>query len=252
MVDYPPGECPLHLDHFESEAILNYVEQAVPAPMSKRTNLNPQLPDYWWEDVSGKTRGIERQQIGEALADLDELERLINSYLGAVDEVTWLIEGVARNLGSGIAVYRYSSTKDAWIRQTYGRQKDPFETRSDLWPRYEALKSGLRMAGVNIIETHDMAGSASAIVSLYKYSMREEHTTLRRYLSYHVPPFSPDIDVENLARLKGCGIGPVKARKLIDQLGTFYHTVTADRKELTPILGEAGVKKLWETIGRVV
>ena len=246
------GECPLHLDHFEAEAILNYIEQVVPEPESKRTNLNPQLPDYWWVDVSGKTRGIERQQIGEALGDLDEVERLLNSYLGMVDEVTWLIEGVARNTGKGVVIYRYSTTKNIWTQQTYGAQKDPFETRSDLWPRFESLKSGLRMAGINIIETHDMAGSASAIVSMYKYSMRPEHSTLRRYLSHHIAPFSPDIDVENLARLKNCGIGPTRAKKLIAELGTFYHVITAEREEIVPILGEAGVEKLWSTIGRVV
>jgi len=251
---YKLGECPLHEDHFESPAILNYIEQAIPEDKIKRTNLNPKLPDYWWVDVTGKTRGTERQQIGEALGDLDEVERLLNSYLGMVDEVTWLIEGVARSTGQGVAIYRYSfgPGKDQWVRQTYGAQKDPFESRPDLWPRFEALKSGLRMAGINIIETHDMAGSASAIVSMYNYSMRPEHTTLRRYLAYHVAPFSPDVDVENLARLKNCGIGPVKAKKLVDELGTFYHAITAEREELVPILGEAGVDRLWGTIGRVV
>lgn len=245
---YKLGEHPLKVDHFEPAIIIDLIKQSTKL---EATNLNPQLPDYWWVDITGKTRGWERQQIGEALGDLDEVERLINSYLSMVDEVTWLIEGVARNLGSGISIYNYSQKSDIWYKQRYGN-KEPFSNRSDLWPRFEALKSGFRMAGVNVIETATMAGSASAIISAYTYSMRDEHTTLRRYLSHHIAPFSPDIDVENLSRLKDCGIGPQRARKLIDEFTTFYHTITADREELIPILGVAGVDKLWSTIGRVV
>lgn len=116
---------------------------------------------------------------------------------------------------------------------------------------YEAWKWGLRAAGVQVIETSCLELTARAVAGAYAASMKLEHTTLRRYVTPHIPPFDPDIHVDNLARLKDCGIGVERAQKLVKQLGTFYAVLTAPRAKLHSIIGMAVTKKLWETLGRV-
>ena len=104
--------------------------------------------------------------------------------------------------------------------------------------------------GVSVVNTTDMEGSAHAISAAVSQSMKPEHTTLQRYVIPHLPPFDSNTHVENLARLKGAGIGVARAKKLIDTHGTFYDTITAVTSILENDIGVKATEKFLNALGR--
>jgi hypothetical protein len=117
-----------------------------------------------------------------------------------------VVEGVGLPTSTGMQEYEFKAKQNMWTKGYHVK-------RVGLDNLYEAWKWGLRFAGVNVIETNSLSMTARALVGAYASSMKEEHTTLRRYLQPHIPPFDPNIHVDNLARLKNCGLGVERANK---------------------------------------
>ena len=239
----------LFIDIFEPVEIEDMLK---PSLNVVRASLNSDgKADYFWCDVANNTRQWERKQLGEALADLDSVEEQLNRQLSSCDEQTLVIEGLGLPTLDGFQLYELTKDRRFWRPITYKGEVPSYLRRKSLDRFYEAWKWGLRSAGVLVVETTCLEMTARAIAGAYAASMKPEHTTLRRYLQPHIPPFSPDSHVDNLARLKDCGIGIERAQRLIQELGTFHAVVTAPRHKLHSILGVAVTKRFLSTIGRV-
>lgn len=112
----------------------------------------------------------------------------------------------------------------------------------------------MRKAGVEVIETATVEASAHAIAAAMRQSKKPEHTTLRRYLRPHIPPFDVNAHVDNLARLthfpKGSGVGVEQAKKLVERFGTFWKVMAAEFDDLADVVGPTRAENFWKTVGR--
>jgi hypothetical protein len=243
---------PLFIDTFEPNEAEAFLSTSVPIA---RASLNNQgKADYYWIDVEGHRRQWERKQIGELLSDIDGVEEQLNRELATCDELTLVVEGICMPHIYGVQTYQLSEDK-RFFRQGFNFTNEVGARRKIkqaqvLYPKYQAWKQGIRACGVAVIETATLEGTCWEIASAYKYSLDTEHTTFRRYLREHISPFSPDLHVENLMRLKGTGIGLKRAQELIKIYGTFYDAVTADARALASHLGPGIAAKFIEAIGR--
>lgn len=204
-------------------------------------------PDYYWVDITGKSRGWERKQLGEALPDLDAVEEQLNEELMGVDELTLVVEGVGLPSPTGMDTYQLTQDQNYFRK---GFHVPPGRPQPGLVQKFERWKWSLRMIGINVVETSHYLMTVQAIAAHYFQTNKLEHSTMRRYLSPHITAMDKDPDVENLMRLKGANLGQVRAKALIARFGTFFATVTADGEELAKILGPAICDKFINAIGR--
>jgi hypothetical protein len=241
------GEPILYQDTFEPDEMLSLLQQSVTALVGP-LNFTGRA-DYFWLDRDGNRRQWERKQAGEALGDLDAVEEQLNRELSTCEELTLVMEGVFLPTPRGVQIYRLSRDRTFFHPYTElprkGRKAQP-----GLWARWHGLKRGLIAAGVDVVETTCLEGTAASLVAAFKSSHKPKHTTLRRYVRPHVPPFDVDRHVDNLARLKGTGIGVEKAKKLKARCGSVYGAVTADWRVLKEVLGAKGAKGFMEGVGR--
>jgi len=230
-------------DIFEPNEITDPLSQIV--PMVKDAINSQGYADYMWMDVMEHRRQVERKQISEALSDLDGLEEQLNRELITCDELTLIVENPWLPTPDGIQTFGLELMKDG--RQAYfpGHR---FTKQPYLVGKWEGLKDGLRAAGVQVIEVPDREVTVQTLAAMYKGSMKTERTTFRRYLQPHITPFSPNIHVENLMRVKGGNLGPVRAQKAVEEYGTFYRVVTADIRRLYTLWGRGVAEKFFKVI----
>jgi len=241
----------LWVDDYEPPEILPLLKQsldAIHAPLNHQG-----YADYMWVDILRLRRQTERKQVIEYVGDMDGVEEQLNEEMRTCDELTLYIEGVAIPTPRGIQSYTLS--KGRFIPGFhYPPQKlldeGKARPRPGLWTEYEGRKWGLRAQGVQVIETDSLVGTAMALMGAYTSSMKEEHTTFRRYLIPHVPPFDPDPHVDNLARLAKTGVGVERAKKAIAELGTFYEVMIAGEATLAKLWGPAIARRFLLTVGR--
>jgi hypothetical protein len=239
------------IDVFEPKEILPLLSQSL--EVSQISLNHDGYADYMWSDVQNNIRQWERKQFIECVADLDGVETQLNHHLGMCAELTLVIENIGVSTAQGVQEYR---RKGAFFTGQY-QFPDPKLIKSGkarpqpgLWSKFEAWKSGLRAQGVLVVETNGLEHTASALVAAYNGSMREERTTLQRYLTPHIPQFHPNIHVDNLARLKGTRVGVERAKQAIHKYKTVHGVMTASRNGLELMWGMAITKSFLEGIGR--
>lgn len=239
----------LFQDTHEPVEIFNLLKQSIEVVVGP---LNVQgKADYYWVDIKDWRRQWERKQVAEALGDLDSVEEQLNRELETCEELTLVVEGVMLPTPRGVQTYKL-------VGKDKKRMFIPFmeipvpsaKPQPGLFSRWQSLKTGLKAAGVEVVETNSIEGTVAALVAAFKGSMKEEHTTLKRYLRPHIPPFSPNVHIDNLARLKGTRIGPELASRLVEKYGTLYEAVNASRSELVQILGPGRTSNFLKGIGR--
>ena len=202
--------------------------------------------DYMWLDVQGDVRQWERKTVAEIFGDMDGVEEQLNRELNSCKELTLVVEGVWEPTVRGVVCYKRDVNKAGIITYTPGFE---FSKQSGLAKKYASWKWTLdRVCGVNVVETHSTMHTAMMLTAAYSQSQKEEYTTLRRYLKPHIPSFSPNPHVDNLARLKGAGIGPANAQKLVDAFATFEETILAGFGAWVRVLGGAGARKFRDCI----
>ena len=225
------------------------LESVIMAPLNAQV---PTKPDWWWQDIKSNRRGVNRKQLGEALGDLDAVEEQINRELPSCDELTWVIEGVGVPTATGYQTFDWHENTFCHKLKTrlpHYCQGYVFK-RNGIGARFEGLKDGMRKAGIIVIETDTMLSTATAIVAAFKGSMKLERTTLKRYVTPHVPPFDANPHVDNLARIKGTGVGIEKAKDLIYHCETLSGAINAPRLKLERILGVPTAARFLKAIGR--
>ena len=241
---------PLFVDIFEPSQA-QQVLQPITGNSVVVANLNQQgYADYRWVDAHGNRRQWERKQFGEALSDLDGLEEQLNRELETCEELKLVVEGFGIPTEDGVQVYKaepHSKHGQVWV-PGYTFRKQP-----QLWARWLGLKWALRYGvGIEVIETVNYEHTLWEIAVAYKKSTDPAYspTTMKRYVIPHIPPFSPNLHVENLMRLKDVGIGPERAQKLIAKYTTFWNAISAPKAELVALLGPGITSRLLDKIGR--
>ena len=235
----------LFIDSFEPPEIVAMLRPAVPEVVVAGLN-SMGYADYLWTDVEGNVRQWERKQASELLSDLDGVEAQLNEELKTCQELTLVVEGFVVPTADGAQTY-VLTPDGKFFRQGYRFRKQP-QLFLDWLSRKWSLE---RACGVQVVETPTLEVTAYEIATAFKQSMKPKHTTLQRYCIPHIPPFDPDIHVENLARLKDCGVGVERARKLIARYGTFWGAVSAEPPSLARVLGPKVAAHFLNTIGRL-
>jgi len=241
----------LWVDDYEPREIIPLLAQsldAIHAPLNHQG-----YADYMWLDVQRNRRQWERKQLIEYVGDMDGVEEQLNEELKTCDELTLVIEGIGIATSRGIQSFsRHGGGFTPAFHFPPQKLLDDGKARPrpGLWTEYEGRKWGLRAQGVQVIETTGLVGTAMALMGAYTASMKEEHTTFKRYLIPHVPPFDPDRHIDNLARLAKTGVGVERAKKAIAKFGTFYEVVSASERQLTSLWGPNVAKRFLSSIGR--
>jgi hypothetical protein len=200
--------------------------------------------DYRWQDIEGNYRQWERKQLGEYLSNMEKTEAQLNEELRTCRELTLCIEGVGMPTPDGVQTFKLSKNGDSW-KKSYA-----FTKRPSLYYEFEARKWSLRKAGVEVVETYHLEGTAQALVAAVRKSFQPESTTFRRYVREHIAPFDPNPHVDNLIRIKNNGVGEVLAIKLIDRFETLWGVMSASRDDLENCVGKGATKNLLRAIGR--
>ena len=99
-----------------------------------------------------------------------------------------------------------------------------------------------------MIEVPDKSVTVRTLAAMYVGSMNPQRTTFRRYVRPHIAPFSPNIHVENLMRIKGANLGPVRAQKAVAEYGTFYRVVTADLRRFYTLWGKGVAENFFKIV----
>ena len=231
----------LYIDTFEPDNIANGLDPVVPCTRGPINTWDK--ADYYWVDLKDNERMMERKQISEALSDLDAVEEQLMRHLHECDELTLLVEGVAKPVSWGVQTYHYAS--QGW-RLGYAHRNQP-----TLWSRWNSFKYSLwHNAGVHVEEVSHWTSSVQSIATAFKKSMNPSSTTLNRYVVPHMPPFNVNPHVDNLCRLKGMKIGEKAALALIAELDTFYGVMTASYTDLVGIMGGAWTRNFFQATGR--
>ena len=132
----------LYIDSFEPDAIAGGLKPIMPSTVVPVNTWGK--ADYYWVDIAGNERMIERKQIGEALGDLNAVEEQLQRHLHECDELTLLVEGVALPTQDGVQVYDYRDeqwdTGQRWMQpgwyKGYAHRKQP-----KLWSRWHSFSS---------------------------------------------------------------------------------------------------------------
>jgi len=230
----------LYIDSYEPLTISSAIEPVVLTAVAPVNIWNK--ADYYMVDPLGNERMVERKQLSEALSDLDAVEEQLGRHLHECDELTLLVEGVAKPISTGVQTYNFHSGR--WVAGFLHKQ-------ATLWSRWNSFKYSLwHNAGVHVEEVSHWHGTVQFLTTWFNKAMDPANTTLNRYVVPHVPPFHKDPHVDNLCRLKGMDIGEKTAIKLIGEFGTIHATFDARYSDLVGVMGGAWTKQFFEAIGR--
>ena len=93
-----------------------------------------------------------------------------------------------------------------------------------------------------------------ALVELYHFYQKKEHTTLQRYIKTKIypKPFNPH--VETLMGIRGVNLGEKRAKALIEEFGTVWMVLLQEPEDLAKVegIGPITAKRLLEAIGRTI
>lgn len=238
----------MFVDFHELEEIIYSLKLSIPDVVTGDLNGNG-YADYMWLDYKGNRRQWDRNQLAEILSDLDKCESDLHIELLSCDELTLVVEGPGLATPTGIQSYLLTDDR-TFFRKGWHIPGPKAKPQPGMSARYKGWKWGVRYAGIVVVETVHWTETAAELASCYAASMRSEHTTLKRYVTPHIPAFDKNIHVENLARLKECGIGPERAQQLVAEFGTFWGVVSASYTDLADILGPKVAQGFIEKIGR--
>ena len=219
----------IFVDTFEPGDIFKLIKQVLPA--SDRMSLNSKgMADYMFFDIMGRRVQFERKQWGEILSGLDHVEDQLRGEYETADELNLIVEGTIQPTAYGLDFYKLTNSKDFMRKShSYGDRKHP---RQYLLAQVYSWLWQLDKTGITVYFTPNAIGTATLLVSCFKNSQKEEHTTLQRYIKERVQLKELNPYVKTLMGIEAAGLGPERAQSLIDYFGDPYGVFTSDEDEL--------------------
>jgi len=204
--------------------------------------------DYYWINVLKNQqywqRMYERKQLGEVLSDLDGFEEQMHRHLGECDELSAIVEGIGQATDGGAQVFSFAEGK---LKKGHRFSNQPY-----LLARWEALKWSLwHECGVYVAEVSGWEQTIQHLVTAFRASYVEAHTTLRRYTVPHIPQMNKNAHIDNLMRLKGLRIGEVTAKRLVSKYETLAGVLNATETSLIGQMGNAWTTNFLKGVGRL-
>jgi hypothetical protein len=239
----------LYVDIFEPKEIVDLISMSVPYA---QLSINTQgYSDYMWTACDGHRIQVERKQVEEMLGDLDGVEEQMRRHLANdVEENILIYEGMFEPLP---AIKGHIQT---WHKSSRKNIITPGRTYNYSFARVMSMLYLFDKAGCTVINTFDYHSTAHTLVTLYKESLKTEHTTLRRYIKAKLYVEEMNPHVLNLMSIKGGGVGEVIAKALIDRFGTFWYVVSQEPESLADTIigkrpwGMVGTLKFLRAVGR--
>lgn len=221
------------------------------------------LPDYMWYGLDNRLHGVNRKQAGELVSDIDNCERQLSNELGRVDDLSLVVEGIIspsqfinRRGGKSSKLDFGAVTRPGQMTYTYsflpgGKLANEREHNTS-YSYIMAWLWSLDKSGVTHFIVSNSFATAYAIASWRKNSLESKHTTLRRYIKPKVDPGVRDRFVLTLMGVEGGRIGEATARVLLNEFGTPWNILAAEREELYKVkgIGEKWVDNFFVAIGR--
>jgi hypothetical protein len=240
----------IFIDTFEPIEIFDLLKQTAEV---ERVSLNfGGMADYMWQAVDGHFIQVERKQWGEILSDIDAIEAQLRREITQVEETYLLIEGVADPTPWGVDAYVKSTDKPYYrCAHTYG---DPKRPRVGEYSKIQSWLWQLDKAGISIIQTPNLAGTAICLSAVYRNSLKAEHTTLRRYIKPKISPKPFNPHVLTLMGVAGAELGETRAKALIERFETAWNVLCAPVEKLCEVdgIGPKTAERIAKAIGRQV
>jgi ERCC4-type nuclease len=198
--------------------------------------------DYYWTDLQGEARHLERKTWGE-LSDLDGVEEQIQRHLTKQPQakLTWALEGVVVPSQDGYTIYKETSSKGRILFVATNQQRRPLKM----------VHSWLYQIGkyVEVHYTSSLLSTVNLITAMYQADQKPDHTTLHRY--YRKVNWHPNPQVAKLMSTAD-GIGPVKAQAIIERFGTLWAVFNADPYMIAtvPGIGISTARRILAQAGR--
>ena len=233
---------PLLIDVFEPISdIVPLLKQSISVEVD---NLNSRgFADYFLNAFDLHTIQFERKQNGELLGDMDGVENQLKKQYSMADESYLIIEGFIIPSPKGCIALKPSKNLKFFIAEREYRVN---------YAGLVAWKYQLDKAGITVVETPHLAGTASLLVAIYKSAQESEHSTLRRYIKekIYIPGENPYI--KSLMGIVGANLGEKRATALIDAFGTMWRVLLAEEEELCQVegIGRGVARSLLKAVGR--
>ena len=253
----------LFVDQFEPYNIWELLTQSVPVTQMVLNHGPIGYADYLWFANDGHRIQVERKQIDEILSDMDKVEEQLQRELGnGVEETILLIERICEpvcNNPSAVQSYNKPLEWQLNILKKILKHEDilvPTHIYNVSYTGLQAWKSQLDKCGITIVETFDWRSTAHTLVALYRNSLKQEHTTLRRYIKDKITTTERNPHILNLMGIKDGGVGEEIAKALIVEFGTIYCVMMQDVGDLADVrvnnkrFGETRARKLLKAFGR--
>jgi ERCC4-type nuclease len=196
--------------------------------------------DFWWQSVDRKFCGVQRKAFpGDFLSSLNDgrlvRELALMKRFGEVGGFALLvIEGWPEWDGNGDLVSRYS-------KYTRGR--------------FESFLASIQLLyGVGYFITEDHKHTRDLILSLYKWTQKEEHRSLQirpTSVSEWKTASHTEQQIHFLQGLPACG--PVRAKAVVDHFGhvPVAFTTTAEELQAVPGVGKGTAARWHRFLGGV-
>lgn len=186
---------------------------------------NRDHPDYVFQEYGHITDGWERKTIKDLIASLRDgrLERQLQDCARDYQQVGLLIEGVLHCSRNG----------DAYCNN------DVFRPLPMTYNNVQALIDRVGSYGIHIRHTADELCTARTLIAIYNSRLVPPD---KRGLFTRIIPCVPyrdhDPRVEALVRLRIPGIGPVRAKAIVNQIGGIPKIVNCKDSELQKVIGK--------------
>lgn len=250
----------MNIDIHEPQLIIDLLTPVRDISVNLHSWNNSGYADYHWYDHAGMLEQVERKQVTEILSNIAKVEDQLRQHITKhPDAILWLlIEGIPEPGDGVITVYNKELCRSN-RRGTKGKavyhfvptweSKIPFE-------RYEGWKTGIERAGIRIVTTNDIYGTARKLAGMEQSSKRPG-TTLQRHLKPQTPKhYSPHV-MNLLAigqhREAKSGIDVIMAERMVNVFGDFLTICRLSPEilaEAIPGMGMTKAIQFLKSIGR--
>jgi len=198
--------------------------------------------DYLFTDVNDALHTVERKTVQDLSGRVDDLEGQLSRACSTAQYVYLIVEGVMTpaDLGKNTML---------WQQKRDGTLFFPGRLANHPYKYYLGFLLRLEQAGIPVIATADMGGTAEVLVEMVKLANDPNPSRLfQRYIRRKTIP-QKDQQVQTLVNL---GLGEQKAQALIKRFGTAWAVLNAPKFDFTsvPDVGIGTYQRLYNLLGR--
>lgn len=232
------------LDIFESQIMEEELSKTL--RVVRHNLVHEGLADIFWVAYGGHRITLEHKTAEQLLAEMGKrLDDQLRRYTTQVEEVGLVVDGIVTPVEGKPQCYIWDvkgNTPHLKYRWVKGKRQVMVSNHS--FQKLYAYIWQLDKAGITTYLFPTTNALCLGVSAMVYNSMKEEHSTLKRYHRTRPILWTPDPYVGTLMGVSGAPIGERTARRLLDKYGTPFKTFLSDGSDwpLGPKLYEAVMK----------